>query len=66
MGMKVWAVMVLHPNELAGLSSEAYHTLKDAQDFVQSRYGVKEWESPTRCHSSDGSTYVLTDLTVDT
>ena len=65
MKMKVWVVLVLYPNNTTRLSGDAYRTLKGAQDFVQSRYGVKEWESPTRCHSSDGITYVLTELTVD-
>ena len=65
MKMKVWAVLVLYPNHVTGLSGEAYRTLKEAQGFVSRRYGVKEWESPTRCRSSDGITYVLMELTVD-
>ena len=63
MKMKVWAVMVMYPDGLVSLSSEAYYTLLEAQDFVQSRYGVKDWESPTSCHSSDGIAYVLKELT---
>lgn len=65
MKMKVWVVLVLYPNNTTGLSGDAYRTLKGAQDFVSHRYGVKEWESPTRCHPSDGITYVLKELTVD-